>query len=550
MPNISLVASKISVSAADGPVLSDVSIAVANGERLGVVGPNGAGKSTLLSVLAGLRQPESGHVIRTPRDAGLALIKQELAVRTPVAVLPYITEQSGVTAAEQEFRAAADAMATTYNHGTAERYSRALARWEQVGAADFAARADTVLADVGIDDLVDSDVTRLSGGEQARVQLALTLLSRASILLLDEPTNDLDLAGLALLEDKVLSRDLAVVVVSHDRAFLERVATSVLELDDHTREARVYSVPWSEYLVESKKARARAQAAYAKVEEQQARLKERMRREQEWAERGQRSASAAKARDGDKLARKKAASGSQSRVGQARREADRLATNVAIEKPWSYWELRLSLTEADRVGDVVARMRDVVWTRDKMRLGPLNLEIHAGDRIKLLGSNGRGKTTVLRLLLGELQPDTGSIYLGPTVRLGVLDQARMLGQRPDVPALDAAVALAGVPLEDARSSLAKFGLESDDVARPLGGLSPGERTRVALAALQIRATNFLVIDEPTNHLDMPAIEQLESALNAYRGALLVVTHDRQFLDNVRFTHTWIVHADGGVRDRS
>jgi ATPase subunit of ABC transporter with duplicated ATPase domains len=218
-----------------------------------------------------------------------------------------------------------------------------------------------------------------------------------------------------------------------------------------------------------------------------------------------------------------------------------------VDKPWEGWELRLDIADAGRSGDVVARLDGAVVHRGGFVLGPVDVEVHYGDRVAIVGANGSGKTTLLAALLGRVPLDAGERYLGPAVVVGELDQAR---QRlaPNRPLLDAFLAATGLTVPEARSLLAKFGLGAEAVNRPPSRLSPGERTRAGLALFQATGVNCLVLDEPTNHLDLPAIEQLENALERFTGTLLLVSHDRRLLDAVATTRVVEV-ASGSVSER-
>jgi len=255
-----------------------------------------------------------------------------------------------------------------------------------------------------------------------------------------------------------------------------------------------------------------------------------------------------KATDNDKLGRKFRAEATEKQAAKAR-QTDRMIERLeAVEEPRKEWELRMSIAAAPRSGAVVATLRAAVVRRGEFTLGPLDLQVDWADRIAITGANGAGKSTLLAVLLGRLRPDEGSASLGPGVVVGEVDQARgaFLGDAPLIDAFRAQVPDL-LPAE-VRTLLAKFGLRADHVLRPAGTLSPGERTRAALALLQARGVNLLVLDEPTNHLDLPAIEQLESALESYAGTLLLVTHDRRMLHAVRVTRRWDV-ADGRVAER-
>jgi ATPase subunit of ABC transporter with duplicated ATPase domains len=348
-----------------------------------------------------------------------------------------------------------------------------------------------------------------SGGEQARAALGELLRGGFDVLLLDEPTNDLDFAGLAWLERSLASHPGSVVVVSHDRAFLDRTVTRILELDEWTHAAKEYSGGWSDYEADRERRRERHYRRWESSLAERRRIEEQQRRMAEWERRGYGQG------------RKKKKSKDVKRTYGAK-----LARVETVEKPYEPWELRLGLSAASRSGDVVVRLEHAVVERGKFRLGPLDLEVSWGDRLAIAGPNGSGKTTLLDALLGRFPLASGSRRLGQAVVLGELEQDR------------AALAGSQTLLEvfrdfeegTARTLLAKFGLGADDVLRSAESLSPGERTRAGLALLTARGVNCLVLDEPTNHLDVEAIEELERALAAYDGTVVLVTHDRRFLE--------------------
>jgi ATPase subunit of ABC transporter with duplicated ATPase domains len=511
-------------------VLSDVSLTVAPGSRIGVVGPNGVGKSTLLAVLAGRLAPDAGSVAVTPPDATVALLAQEPSRRADETGRELLARRTGVAEASVEFEAATSALAAGDEAG-ASRYDRALDRWMAVGATDFDARCEQVAHDLGLTEAVLSQPTAtLSGGQAARLALAAILLTRVDVLLLDEPTNDLDFDGLRRLEAFVVGFPGAVVVVSHDRAFLERTVTHVLELDEHSRTGAVYAGGWQAYLDERSRARRHAEEAYGRYRDEVDDLTERARRTRQWAADGARKA-VKNPRDGDKFIKAHNVAMSEKLAGKAARLDKALDRVEVVEKPWEGWELRLDLAATTRSGDVVMRLDHAVVGRDGFRLGPIDVEVRWADRVAIAGPNGSGKTTLIDSLLGRLPLLSGSRWIGPGVVVGELDQARR-HFADDATVLDGLMKATGMVMSDARSLLAKFGLGAGHVVRSTRELSPGERTRAALALLMATGTNCLVLDEPTNHLDLPAIEQLEAALRTWEGTLLLVTHDRRFLDAV------------------
>lgn len=522
-------------------VLDGVTVTLGPTTCLGVVGPNGVGKSTLLQILAGLVPPESGTVRVDPPTATVGYLAQEHAAVAGETVRASLARRTGVSAAERELAEAATGLGTNgrSNTGSAEeRYAVALARFESLAAGDLEGRLATTLEQVGVDPaLADHPASRLSGGQAARVALAAIVLSRFDLTLLDEPTNDLDFDGLTRLEQMVARRRGGMVIVSHDRAFLDGTVTDVLELDEHTRTSRTYGGGWTGYLAEREADRAHAAEAYAVYESQRNELRRRAQRERQWATSGVSKEKRAP-RDNDKAQRDFRINRTEKLAARARRTERALEALEPIEKPWEGWDLRFTIGEAARSGTVVVRLEDAVVDRGgRFTLGPLTLDIGWADRVALVGANGTGKTTLVDALLGRLPLRAGSRRMGPSVVVGELAQDRRLladGTSSLVEALVGALG-GGITVSQARAQLAKFGLGADAVTRPPASLSPGERTRAELAAFAASSVNFLVLDEPTNHLDLPAIEQLESALDGYRGTLLLVSHDRRLLESVELT---------------
>jgi ATPase subunit of ABC transporter with duplicated ATPase domains len=536
-PQATLVARRLTHERAGHTVLHDVSLSVGPDTCLGVVGPNGVGKSTLLQILAGLTAPLSGTVQVDPPTATIGYLAQEQAAQPGESVRALLYRRTGVAAAEAELADAAAGLGSGRPEAD-DRYAVALLRYESLSAGDFEARLTTVLAELGRGGdpaLADREVATLSGGQEARVALAALVLARFDLTLLDEPTNDLDFDGLARLEALVRGRRGGMVIVSHDRAFLDGAVTDVLELDEHSHQGQLYGGGWLSYQAERAADRIHAAEAFSTYEAARRGLKDRAQRERQWA-----SASVNRAksnpRDNDKSARDWHINKTEKLASRARRTERALNAMAVVEKPWEGWDLRFSIAQAPRSGAVVARLEGAVVERGSFGLGPLTLEIGWADRVALVGPNGSGKSTLVETLLGRLPLTAGTRWLGPSVVSGELGQdRRILGRAPTV--VDALVDRVGadLPLSQARSLLAKFGLGPDAATRPPGSLSPGERTRAELAAFAALGVNFLVLDEPTNHLDLPAIAQLESALAGFDGTLLLVSHDRRLLEAVEVT---------------
>jgi ATPase subunit of ABC transporter with duplicated ATPase domains len=464
-----LAASNVTKSYGADVVLDGVSVVVPPRARIGVIGPNGSGKTTLLRVLAGLEAPDDGRVERRPQTLSVGYLPQE--ARIPA--------------------------------GTASPWEVRKAR-----------------AHVGLTVDLDRPPDALSGGELARAKLAAVLVADHDVHLLDEPTNDLDFEGLELLERFVAESPTALVLVSHDRAFLESSVTRIVEFEAETRTVRELAGSWAEYERLRTLTRERKEAAYARYVGERDRFSGLLHDRRTQAE------SAGKMYD------RRGTHALMSKVRAAKKRLERLEH---VDKPWQPWRLNLELG-SQRAGDLVARLSGAVVERGGFRLGPIDLELRHGDRLAVVGPNGSGKTTLLRAVLGELPLAAGLREVGPGIRLGELEQRRseFAGTGP---LLETFSERSGLPPAQARTLLAKFALGADAVLRPSASLSPGERTRAGLALLSAQGVNALLLDEPTNHLDLEAIEELESALDGYTGTIVLVTHDRRLLECFEATQT-------------
>jgi ATPase subunit of ABC transporter with duplicated ATPase domains len=477
-----LAANDISIHRGADAILEGVSLAVTPGSRIGVVGPNGRGKTTLLRALAGLEELDRGSVKRNPPDLRVGYLRQERDL-DPGGLLEYLVRRAA----------------------------------EEV-TPEFEARAAATLRRVGLDVPLDREVARLSGGEQSRAALASILLARFDVYLLDEPTNDLDFAGLELLERFLLGLEAGFVVVSHDRAFLDRTVSQIVELESGTERVHHYAGGWSEYEAARDRARAEHVRRFKEWSDERARFGElhRDRREQ--------------ARAAGKQANRRGTHALMSKTRAAAKRIERLERD-RVEKPWQPWELRLDLAPSGRSGDLVVALEKAVVERGSFRLGPVDFDLRWGERVSIAGPNGSGKSTLIDALLGRLPLSSGARRVGPAVVFGEIGQARSLFAR-DEPLIREFCRESSLREGDARTLLAKFDLYAEHVLRPGMSLSPGERTRAELALQAARGAGCLVLDEPTNHLDLPAVEELERALSVYDGTLILVTHDRRFLEQV------------------
>jgi ATPase subunit of ABC transporter with duplicated ATPase domains len=509
----SLAARSISKSYAAVQVLDRVSLVVSPGDRVGIVGPNGIGKSTLLRVLAGLEEPDRGEVVRS---GAVGYLPQEPEARPGETVRGYLARRTGVGTAEDEMDALAGRLDDEPELTHA--YTEALERYLLLGGADFDARAGAVLDDVSLGRREDRELASLSGGEAARAALAAILLARFDTFLLDEPTNNLDFAGLDRLERFFDGLGAGVVLVSHDRAFLDRTVTRVVEMEAETRAVHEYAGTWSDYEAARERARSRHESAYADYVIDRNRYTTLL------------STRRSEARTGGAMADRRGTNALRGKVAQAKHHLDRLEL---VDKPWSPWRLQLQFATPPPTG-FVAELAAAEANVGRFTVGPVDMLLGYGDRLAIVGPNGSGKTTLIRALTGELPLAGGQRRIGAGTVFGELTQARDLFTGT---LLDDFARLSGLAPTDARTLLAKFALGAEDVERTAASLSPGERTRAGLGLLAARGVNCLILDEPTNHLDLEAIEELETALASYEGCLVVITHDRRFLERVVVTRT-------------
>ncbi len=404
----------------DRTLFSGLDLTVAEGDVIGLVGANGAGKSTLLTLLAGVGTADhEGEIYTSPPDATVGYLAQEPERIVGETVLDFLGRRTGVTAAESAMNAAAEALGSSDE----DLYTPALERWLALGGADLAERTAKVLADLGLEVDGSALMTDLSGGQAARAGLAAILLARYDILLLDEPTNDLDLAGLEQLEQFVVATRAAIVVVSHDREFLARTVTGVVELDRAQRRIDVYDGSYQSYLAEREIARQHAREKYDEFADTKSALESRAQMQRNWMESGVRNARR-KATDNDKIARKTRAESTEKQAAKARQTQRRIERLEVVEEPRKEWELRMEIAAAPRSGTVVSVLDGALVRRSGFTFGPVTTQIDWGDRILITGPNGSGKTTLLSVLLGRLSPDEGTASLGSGVAVGEIDQAR------------------------------------------------------------------------------------------------------------------------------
>ncbi|HNR95587.1 MAG TPA: ABC-F family ATP-binding cassette domain-containing protein [Anaerolineae bacterium] len=504
-------------------VFANVSFQLAHGDHVALVGANGTGKTTLLRILAGLETPSAGRV-SIARSVRIGYLSQKPDWSTPSASADanqrtVLEEMNTVFvdlhATEARLRQMEQEMAgPDHSPQLLERYGELMHQFELAGGYTYEQVIRQVLLGLGLTDVdMLKPLLQLSGGQRTRAQLAQLLLTKPDLLLLDEPINHLDLAATQWLEEYLKAWRGSFVVVAHDRYFLDQVANRVWEMNAGTLEQ--YSGNYSNYLLLSAERRARQLSEYEAQQEQIARTEEFIRRYKA----GQRSK-------------------------EARGRETRLARLERLERPQEQQVMKLALASKVRGGNNVLVLHKMTVGYDRPLLRFPDLVLRRRERAALLGPNGCGKTTFLKTVLGQVPPLQGESRLGPSVHVAYLSQGHeSLDLNSTI--LDEILKAKNMPVEQARGFLGRYLFSGDDVFKPVGVLSGGERGRVALAILALQGANLLLLDEPTNQLDIQSQEMLEQVLQAYDGTILFVSHDRFFIDALA-TQVWAVDK-GQVR---
>ncbi len=524
-------------------LLDSISFSLNPGERMGLVGPNGCGKTTLLRLLAGLDSPDSGVVQLNPPDLRVGYLPQGLDTERVETLGAFLARQAGNPAAlTAQLERLADALAGSPRQPDLQRdYDATLARLSLAAANE--ARAPGLLAAFGLDHLPsDLRVAALSGGQKTRLALVGVLLGDPQLLLLDEPTNHLDIRMLEWLEDWLSKFRGAVLLVSHDRAFLDRTVMRLLELDPITHTAREYTGNYSNYVEEKLAERERQWGAWRDQQEEIRQMKQDIARTKEQSLSVERSTTPRQ--PGVRRIAKKVARKALAREKKLERY---LESDGRVGKPKPGWQMKLAFEDAPASGQAVLMAEGLaVGYGDTVLLHDLNLYLRRGARAVLIGPNGAGKTTLLRTIAGQLPPLGGRLRLGAKVRVGYMAQEQE-GLDPTLDAYTTLARLVSFSETEVRSFLHYFLFEDDEVFLPVARLSFGERARLALATLVVQGCNFLLLDEPINHLDIPSRARFEQALSSFAGAVLAVVHDRYFIKQFA-TEVWEV-MDGAVRKR-
>ncbi|MFI5266931.1 MAG: ABC-F family ATP-binding cassette domain-containing protein [Chloroflexota bacterium] len=527
-------------------VLSNVTLRLGPRQKGALVGSNGVGKSTLLRLIAGVERPNAGSV-NMPSGALVGYLPQEVPVRGEESVDGYLRRVTGI---DEVHRRMDELAADLGTGGRMDAYAETHTQFECLGGYDFERRVRIVLAGFGLRD-VDAarSLQSLSGGQRSKVALGGILLKGVDVLLLDEPTNNLDLPALLWLENFLIQSTATILLVSHDRRLIDRVASKVFEIDWHTREATTYGGGYSDFLELKSQELRRQKELFRRQQEEIVRLSDSVRQNKQWAEMG----AVQQGSDHDKMGRDFSRERSAGLAKRSKSIEKRLDQMELVDQPAERQPLELHLAPAgqqqatdasldaqnDKRGELIRLEGVRIGYPRGFSLGPIDLAAEAGMRVGILGPNGSGKSTLLKVLTGQLEPLVGTVSIGKGLIFGNLMQAHENLPRATTPLwfLQTQTDLdEGGALELLRS----FQLHPLDVGKPIHDVSPGVRTRLLLAYFSTIRANVLVLDEPTNNLDLEAIQALEEALVSYAGMALIVSHDRQFLDHVALSHCFLL----------
>ncbi len=505
-------------------VLEDVSFSLEKGQKIGLIGYNGTGKTTLLKILAGIVEPDGGTVT-VQKGLVIGYMPQDTSLVSDETIYAYLRRVSGIGALEKRL----------------EHSPEVLAEYEYRNGYTFDHRVDITLTGFGLRDISSArSINSLSSGQKSKIFMAGVLLSDPDVLLLDEPTNNLDLPALIWLEDFLMRSDTACIIVSHDRLFLDRVVRKIFEIDWHTRALNITSGRYSDYLVRKEKERLRQWAEHEAQQEEIKRLTEQAREKKSKAIKGSRYVGT----DNDKFHR----GFKRDRAGKSGKQAKAIEKRVEqmeiVDKPIERDIFRIHLKPAKPEGSRNIILADVMvgYPDNEFKVGPVSVAIPYSSRIVILGLNGSGKSTLLKTVSGELQPFEGEITVGNALVVGNLTQEHdNLPRQESIK--DFLTKRAGITVQDAYALSVKFGFKAEEINKEIAALSPGGRARLLFALFTALSANVLLLDEPTNHLDLEALDALEEAVAHYEGTIILVSHDRHFLEKFNATDAYIL-SDG------
>lgn len=483
--------------------LKDITFNLQSGDKVGLVGPNGVGKSTILKIISGIIEPDTGLIERA-KDIQVGYIPQHFSEYEHESTLQFLIEST------------------------------------KQPENDVKIKAVPIMHKLNLPAYIfEKQMGQLSGGEKTKVGLLRILISDYNLFLLDEPTNNLDIDALNLLETFVGESKKTFIIVSHDRAFLDNTVNRIIGIDEYTKVASIYEGNFSDYVSQKEKEIERSWDSYTTEIEKREKIERAIELKEDKTSRSVKRPPPDTDKMGSNFVSEKAMRKDQR---GARLMKEKLEGMGELEKPITQRPLRIDFSFVERSGDKVLELAEVTKKMGNKTIGPISLHVRYGDRILILGKNGTEKSTIIRTIMGELQPDSGEVHLGTNLSLGYLPQDEL---HESITVLDFLRNESGIEESQLRKTLNRFRITADDLQKKMSEISSGEKSRFLIALMMVKKANCIILDEPSNHLDLEVLTQLESALKKYKGSLIVVSHDRYLVRKVRFNKYFVL--DSGLR---
>ncbi len=515
-------------------ILADISFVLGKDQKAALVGLNGVGKSTLLKIIAGSEKADSG-VVEIAQNTRVGYLSQEIIFKKGDTIQGYLKKVSGLDKVESRMR---EIESKLDNPKLLEEYGNLQSEFVCLKGYSFDHRAKVILESFGLKDINPSrTLLELSGGQKSKVALAGIILKGFDVLLLDEPTNNLDLPALIWLEQYINNLEIACLIVSHDRRFLDNVVSKVFEIDWHSRKINNYTGRYSDYLKHKEKEFLKQIQAYELQQEEIQKLTRATQDYKKWAKKGAKQITS----DNDKFIRGFRREQSSKLAGRAKSIEKRIKQIDKLELPKERPHLVIPLdVNESEAGHIIFLDNVLIDYATGFHLGPVNLEIPYGDRIGILGANGSGKSSLLKVITGYQKPTSGTIKIGSSLVIGDLMQEHENLPREET-LVEFLKSKASINEEECYRLIVEFGFEPLEIRKRIDNLSPGGRTRLLLSLFSALSVNVLILDEPTNHLDLEAMIALEEMLKTYAGTVIIVSHDRYFLNNAHLGHTYVMN---------
>jgi ATPase subunit of ABC transporter with duplicated ATPase domains len=513
-------------------VLSGVSLTVGHAQKVALVGPNGVGKSTLIKIIANVESCDSG-IVTIPKDACIGYLSQETEIDTDDTIEQYIKKNVGILELEKRM---AELESNLQDADSLKEYSDIQQRYIRFDGYAFEHRMKVILEGFGFNGSeIDKPLNNLSGGQKQKVFLSVILLKGVDVLLLDEPTNNLDLPALIWLEQFIVESKATVIIVSHDKKFLDRVVNKVFEIDWFSRNINVFSGRYSDYLIEKNRKIKREKDKYDCQQEEIKKIESTIIQKKSWASKGRNQCRS----DNDKFSRGVRRDRAAKSSKAAKAIEQRLIQMEKVERPKEKPSLTIPLNLSEKYTKYNIELKDVVAIVGKFRLGPISIDIPFGSRIGILGINGSGKSTLLKTIIGQIIPKEGKVLLNNSLVIGNLMQEHE-NLPNDSTLFEFLRNKEGIDDQTAYHLLSKFGFTDNEFNKKVQDLSPGGKTRLILSGFSAISASILILDEPTNHLDTEATEALVDSLSNYQGTILLVSHDRSFMEQIHLTDVFVI----------